>query len=249
MLCPVFERFTEQARQVVVLAQGYARELKQGYIGPEHLLLALLADGEEIPAQVLAEFGVDQGTVRVRLIEAVGVGEEPIGPPGRQIPFTPRAKKALELALREALALGHNDIRTGHLLLGLVRDEEGLAVSLLLGLDVDLQTLRDRARERLGPPSAGERARVPGGMRRSSQASAGVNITIVGSKDPLCPSCSQPLSETLRVKTIDAVLDGQGSSHSVEVTYCGACGSALSAGRERQAPGLLRVPDPQDRSP
>ena len=229
-----------------MLAQVYARELKQGHIGAEHLLLALLADGDEIPAQVLASFGVDQGTVRVRLIEAVGLGEQPSGPPGQQIPFTPRAKKALELALREALALGHNDIRTGHLLLGLVRDEEGLGVSLLLGLDVELQALRDRVRERLGPPSAGEGVRVPGGMRGSSEASVSGNVTSVGSEDPLCPSCSQPLSETLRVKTIDAVLEGQGSSQSVEVTYCGACGSALSAGRQRQTPGLLRVPDPRD---
>ena len=106
-----------------MLAQEHAREFKHSYIGPEHLLLALLADGEEIPAQVLGSFGVDQETVRVRLIEAVGLGEEPPGPPSRQIPFTRRAKKALEPALREALALGHNDIRTGHLLLGLVDDD------------------------------------------------------------------------------------------------------------------------------
>lgn len=122
----MFERFSEASRQVVVHAQEIARELSHAYIGTEHLLLAMILNVEEIPAQVLGSFGVEAETVRTLVIQRVGRGGELTG---AQIPFTPRAKKTLELGLREALSLRHNAIRPGHLFLGLLRVEEGLGFS------------------------------------------------------------------------------------------------------------------------
>lgn len=145
----MFERFSEASRQVVVQAQKIARELSHAYIGTEHLLLAMLLNVEEIPAQVLGSFGVDAETVRVLVVERVGRGGEPTG---TQIPFTSRAKKTLELGLREALSLRHNAIRPGHLFLGLLRVEEGLGFQLLLDLNVTPGTARERTIERLGGP-------------------------------------------------------------------------------------------------
>ena len=118
------ERFTERARQVVVLAQEEARDLKHNYIGTEHLLLGLLREGDGVAARVLSALDVSLEDVRGTIMRIVGEGEhESQG----QIPFTPRAKKVLELALREALSLGHNYIGTEHILLGLVRESEGVA--------------------------------------------------------------------------------------------------------------------------
>jgi ATP-dependent Clp protease ATP-binding subunit ClpA len=132
----VFERFTERARQVVVLAQEEARGLGHRYIGTEHILLGLLREEEGLAARVLANLGVTLEDVRGRVVAIVARGEsEPSG----QIPFTPRAKKVLERALREALSLGHNHIGTEHILLGLVREKEGVAVQILLDLDADLE--------------------------------------------------------------------------------------------------------------
>ena len=136
----MFERFTERARQVVVLAQGEARELKHNYIGTEHLLLGLLREEEGIAARVLAQLQVDLEGVRAQVARIVGQGDEVTS---GQIPFTPRAKKVLELALREGLSLGHNYIGTEHLLLGLVREGEGVAVRILLDQGIDAEKVRD----------------------------------------------------------------------------------------------------------
>src|SRR2546423_580832 len=120
----MFERFTERARQVVVLAQEEARILKHNYIGTEHILLGLLREEEGLAARVLESLDITVERVRAQVVRIVGSGEEVTS---GQIPFTPRAKKVLELALREALSLGHNYIGTEHILLGLVRENEGLA--------------------------------------------------------------------------------------------------------------------------
>jgi len=136
----VFERFTERARQAVVQGQAEARGFKHNYIGTEHILLGLLCVEEGLAAEVLASLGVSLEDVRQRVSAIVGEGEDV---PSGQIPFTPRAKKVLELALREALSLGHNYIGTEHILLGLVRENEGVAVRILLDLGVDA----DQARE------------------------------------------------------------------------------------------------------
>src|SRR5207248_887978 len=123
----MFERFTERARQVVVLAQDEARALKHNYIGTEHILLGLLREEEGLAARVLESLDITVEEVRAQVARIVGQGDEVTT---GQIPFTPRAKKVLELALREALSLGHNYIGTEHILLGLVREHEGLAARI-----------------------------------------------------------------------------------------------------------------------
>jgi ATP-dependent Clp protease ATP-binding subunit ClpC len=138
----MFERFTDRARRVVVLAQEEARMLNHNYIGTEHILLGLVHEGEGVAAKALEQLGVTEETVRQRVEQIVGRGQQ--DPPTGRIPFLPRAKKALELSLREALQLGHNYIGTEHILLGLLREGEGPAVTVLTQLGVDLTGVRQR---------------------------------------------------------------------------------------------------------
>jgi Clp amino terminal domain, pathogenicity island component len=145
----VFERFTERARQVVVLAQEEARALKHNYIGTEHLLLGLLREEEGLANRVLESFGVSAAEVRAQVARIVGHGDEVST---GQIPFTPRAKKVLELSLREALSLGHDYIGTEHILLGLAREGEGLANRILLDFDADAEKIRDEVLRMLSGP-------------------------------------------------------------------------------------------------
>ena len=146
----MFERFTERARQVVVLAQDEARALGHGYIGTEHLLLGILREEEGLGAQVLATLGVTDVEVRDGVARIAGRGDEfPTG----QIAFTPHAKRTLELSLREALSLGHNYIGTEHLLLGLVRDNQGVGPQVLLELGVDGETVRGEVIRMLSGPA------------------------------------------------------------------------------------------------
>jgi ATP-dependent Clp protease ATP-binding subunit ClpC len=142
----MFERFTERARQVVVLAQEEARGLKHNYIGTEHLLLGLLREEEGIAAQVLITLEVTLDEVRIQVAQIVGTGDEAAA---GQIPFTPRAKKVLELALREALSLGHNYIGTEHILLGLIKENEGVAARILLEFDADSEKIRNEIMRKL----------------------------------------------------------------------------------------------------
>jgi ATP-dependent Clp protease ATP-binding subunit ClpC len=135
----MFERFTERARQVVVLAQEEARTLGHNFIGTEHLLLGLLREEEGLAARVLESLDITLEEVRAQVARIVGSDE--VSASG-QIPFTPRAKKVLELALREALALGHNYIGTEHVLLGLARENEGVAARILLDFDADGEKIR-----------------------------------------------------------------------------------------------------------
>jgi len=137
----VLERFTEQARQVVVLAHEEARRLKHNYIGSEHILLGLLRDEEGLAARVLESFDVTLERVRDQIVRIVGSGEEATE---GQVPFTPRAKKVLELALRESLSLGHMYVDTEHLLLGLVREGEGVAARILVDFDADPEKIRSQ---------------------------------------------------------------------------------------------------------
>jgi ATP-dependent Clp protease ATP-binding subunit ClpC len=138
----MFERFTERARQVVVLAQDEARALRHNSIGTEHLLLGLLREEEGIAARVLVSLGVTLEETRARVVATIGEGEEGAVVTG-QIPFTPRAKNALELGLREALSLGHQFIGTEHLLLGLVRVDGAVGVEILEGAGVTPDIVRE----------------------------------------------------------------------------------------------------------
>jgi ATP-dependent Clp protease ATP-binding subunit ClpC len=165
----VFERFTERARQVVVLAQEEARALRHNYIGTEHILLGLLREEEGIAARVLESLGVTVEAVRAQVARIVGQGDEVAG---GQIPLTPRAKRVLELALRETLSLGHNWIGTEHVLLGLARENEGVAMQILLNHGVASDRIRDEVVRMLGGPPPGGVAPPPipwvGGRRPSS---------------------------------------------------------------------------------
>jgi ATP-dependent Clp protease ATP-binding subunit ClpC len=135
----VFERFTDGARQVVVLVQEEARLLNHNYIGTEHIFLGLLDEGEGVAARALECLGVSLDSVRGQVREIIGQGQQA---PSGHIPYTPRAKKVLELALREALNLGHNHVGTEYILLGLIREGEGVAVQVLARVGADLNRLR-----------------------------------------------------------------------------------------------------------
>jgi len=163
----VFERFTERARQVVVLAQDEARALKHNYIGTEHILLGLLREEEGLAARVLESLDITVEEVRAQVARIVGQGDEVTT---GQIPFTPRAKKVLELALREALSLGHNYIGTEHILLGLVRENEGVAARILLDFDADAEKIRNEIIRMLSGPGRrqGPGAAGPAGEKSKS---------------------------------------------------------------------------------
>ena len=172
----MFERFTAYARRAVVTAQEEARELNHNYIGTEHILLALLRRPDGLPNQedgiasaILEEFGMSRAGVREEVIAKVGIGKGKAKP--GHIPFTPRAKKVLELALREALQLHHNYIGTEHLLLGLIREDEGVAVQIMRD-HADLLALRAAVLDRLPAGEAGEGAlaAVTGALLRQVRA-------------------------------------------------------------------------------
>src|SRR6266545_2498733 len=137
----MFERFTDGARRVVVLAQEEARMLNHHNVGTEHVLLGLIREGEGVAAKALESLGLSLEGVRQQVEEIIGQGQQAVG---GQIPFTPRAKKVLELSLREALQLGHNYIGPEHILLGLIRESEGVAAQVLLRMGADLNRVRQQ---------------------------------------------------------------------------------------------------------
>ncbi|MEJ7567579.1 MAG: ATP-dependent Clp protease ATP-binding subunit [Gaiellaceae bacterium] len=186
----MFERFTERARQVVVLAQDEARALKHNYIGTEHILLGLLREEEGLAARVLESLDITVEEVRAQVARIVGQGDEVTT---GQIPFTPRAKKVLELALREALSLGHNYIGTEHILLGLVRENEGVAARILLDFDADAEKIRNEIIRMLsGPGRRQQGAGGAGGGGEKSKSSKlldqfGRNLTKAATEGKLDP--------------------------------------------------------------
>ena len=137
----MFERFTDRARRVMVLAQEEARLLNHNYIGTEHLLLGLIHEGEGVAAQALESLSVSLPAVRQQVEEIIGRGQQT---PSGRIPFTPRAKKVLELSRREALAMGHNYVGTEHILLGLLREGDGVAAQVLVLMGADLNRVRQQ---------------------------------------------------------------------------------------------------------
>src|SRR5260221_2160181 len=163
----MFERFTGRARRVVVLAQEEARMLDHNYIGTEHILLGLIREGEGVAAKALESLGISLEAARQQVEEIIGPGRQA---PSGHIPFTPRAKTVLELSLREALQLGHDYIGTEHILLGLIREGEGVAAQVLVRLGADLNRMRQQVIESLHgyhgtelEAARGEPAAGPGG--------------------------------------------------------------------------------------
>jgi hypothetical protein len=162
----MFERFTDRARRVVVLAQEEARLLNHNHIGTEHILLGLIHEGEGIAYLALTELGISLDAVRAQVEAEIGQGSEA---PGGHIPFTPRAKKVLELSLREALQLGHNYIGTEHILLGLIREGEGVAAQVLVGLGAGLDRVRGQVVQLLATAGASQAEQVAAGPSRIRQ--------------------------------------------------------------------------------
>jgi ATP-dependent Clp protease ATP-binding subunit ClpC len=183
----MFEKFTDRARRVMVLAQDEARALNHNYLGTEHLLLGLISEGEGIAAKALESLGVSFESVRMQVEEIIGTGTNPSpGPP----PFTPRAKKVIELAFREALQLGHNFIGTEHILLGLIREGEGVAAQVLQKLGADLSRVRQQVLQLLSGSygSTQEKTREghpPGGSPILDQF--GRNLTQLAAQNKLDP--------------------------------------------------------------
>jgi ATP-dependent Clp protease ATP-binding subunit ClpC len=160
----MFERFTDRARRVVVLAQEEARMLNHNYIGTEHILLGLIHEGEGVAAKALESLGISLEGVREQVEEIIGQGQTA---PAGHIPFTPRAKKVLELSLREALQLGHNYIGTEHILLGLIREGEGVAAQVLQKLGADLNRVRTQVIQLLSGYAGGEAGQSGGGPSKA----------------------------------------------------------------------------------
>ncbi len=195
----MFERFTDRARRVVVLAQEEARLLNHSYIGTEHILLGLIHEGEGVAAKGLEALGISLEAVRAQVEEIIGQGGSS---PSGHIPFTPRAKKVLELSLREALQLGHNYIGTEHILLGLIREGEGVAAQVLVKLGADLGRVRQQVIQLLsgyqgpGGKSEGESA----GTKESPQEKGGSQIL---------DQFGRNLTQLARDKKLDPVIGRQ----------------------------------------
>ena len=149
----MFERFTDRARRVIVLAQQEARDLNHNYIGTEHILLGLIQEGEGVAAKALESMGINLEDVRREVIDIIGRGSQPHT---GHVPFTPRAKKVLELALREGLQMGHKYIGTEFLLLGLIREGEGVAAQVLIKLGADLPRVRQQVIQLLSGYEGGD---------------------------------------------------------------------------------------------
>jgi len=210
----VFERFTDRSRRVLVLAQEEARELDHNYIGTAHILLGLIGEEEGVAAKALKGLGVRLDEARQRVKEGCPPSPGPVtGPP----PFTPRSKKVLELSLREALHLNHNYIGTEHILLGLVREGEGMAARVLVDLGADLD---------------GVRQQVVGLLQDHVEAGPGKEkLTVSGA---LCGRCRRPLAGTAGVQELiipgtvaaGAVTEGDVIGPStVRVLFCRRCGT------------------------
>jgi ATP-dependent Clp protease ATP-binding subunit ClpC len=204
----MFERFTDRARRVLVLAQEEARLLDHNFIGTEHLLLGLISERDGVAAQALGAMGITLDRVRERVQETIGLSA--LGSERGQPPFTPRAKKVLELSLREALELGSSYIGPEHILLGIVREGEGVAAQVLQSLGADLPGVRRQVNGLLadGPsedaPMSGPR--------------------------PFCPRCHASIELVARYRRMQIEPEGgaeDGEPLSVEVVSCGQCGTAL----------------------
>ncbi len=183
----MFERFTEAARQVVVVAQDEARLLKHPSVGTEHLLLGMVREQEGVAARVLADLGIELAPLRAQLVRIVGVGDTTSD---RPLPFTPRAKRVMELAKREAEALGHTYIATEHLLLGLAGENEGVGARLVHDRGVDAEAIQDAVARRLSMPA-----------RRPATVVTRSSLLVLP-----CPDCGDQI-ETVAVERPDARLD------------------------------------------
>ncbi len=200
----MFERFTDRARRVIVLAQEEARNLKHNYLGTEHILLGLIREGEGVAAKALEALNITLEDVREQVIDIIGEGQEP---PSGHIPFTPRAKKVIEYAMREGLQLGHSYIGTEHLLLGLTREPDGVAAQVLTKLGADLPRVRNQVNQLISGFQGKEPVGVGGGAREGQKAGStvldqfGRNLTQSAREHKLDPVIGRHI-ETERVMQV-----------------------------------------------
>jgi len=215
----VFERFTDRARSVLTLAQEEARLMNHGFIGTEHILLGLIREDEGVSGTALKNLGVSYGAARDKVEEVIGLsGAMPSGSP----PFTPRAKKVLEFALREALQLGDSYIGTEHILLGIVREGDGVATTVLNSLGANPTRVRHEMIELM----AGASGEAPN-VRKGDVAITGRSSASSG---PCCPHCRSSVTDEARFRTVSVpadVDDAEGEPVTIDVVYCGQCGSTL----------------------
>jgi hypothetical protein len=225
----VFERFTDRARRVVVLAQEEARLLNHNYIGTEHLLLGLIHEGEGVAAQVLTRMGISLDTVRGQIEEIIGHGGQA---PSGHIPFTPRSKKVLEMSLREALQLGHNYIGTEHILLGMIREGEGVAAQVLTKLGCDLSGVRRVVVQLLsGHPEQAEVISPGVSLEQPQEPDAPMLSERSGIQPARCGFCGMPSPECGPLFTgVSAAL------------ICSACARVAAGPSARFAPGRMAPP-------
>ena len=200
----MFERFTDRARRVVVLAQEEARLLNHSYIGTEHILLGLIHEGEGVAAKALESLSISLDAVRAQVEEIIGQGGSS---PSGHIPFTPRAKKVLELSLREALQLGHNYIGTEHILLGLIREGEGVAAQVLVKLGADLSRVRQQVIQLLSGYQGGQAKGEPQGQAGPA-ASGGAPKEEQGDKgnSQILDQFGRNLTQLAREKKLDPMI-------------------------------------------
>jgi ATP-dependent Clp protease ATP-binding subunit ClpC len=204
----LFERFTDRARRVVVLAQEEARLLNHNYIGTEHILLGLIHEGEGVAAKALESLGISLEAVRSQVEEIIGQGGSS---PSGHIPFTPRAKKVLELSLREALQLGHNYIGTEHILLGLIREGEGVAAQVLVKLGADLSRVRQQVIQLLSGYSGSAPSEGAGSGKQGAATGGGSGENPSGSL--VLDQFGRNLTQQAREKKLDPVI---GRSREIE---------------------------------
>ena len=191
----MFERFSERARRVMVLAQEEARSLQHDYIGTEHVLIAILEEGDGVAAKVLANLNISAAATRATVLEIVGRGEKS---PSGHIPFTPRSKRVLEYSLREAMQLGHNYIGTEHLLLGIIRDGEGVAAQALVKLGADLPKVRQQVCNWLEQRQRAQTA-VSEFLAEDAEVSSGFSLKMPGRKHHLLSELENLLDENDRL--------------------------------------------------
>jgi ATP-dependent Clp protease ATP-binding subunit ClpA len=249
----VFERFTDRARRVVVLAQGEARMLSHDYIGTEHLLLGLIHEGDGIAWRALEALGLDLVQVRARVEEMIGHGSRA---PTGHIPFTPRAKKVLEFSLRESIDLGVKYIGTEHILLGLLREGEGIAAGVLRDQGVTLAVARQEvvgllamteasvteaasATETAAAAASGQPVDAPrrGPSWRVERLRPNVRLRRREGdpeRTPTCPRCDADLTESVRYRVQDVAAgsvtdDDKPPPRKVAFLYCAECGRVVDA--------------------
>ena len=215
----MFERFTDRARRVIVVAQEEARRLNHNYIGTEHLVLGLLHDGDGVACKALESLGVSLEAVRQRVHEIIGMGQTP---PTGHIPFTPRLKKVLEFALREATQLGHNYIGTEHLLLGVIREGEGVGAQVLVQVGADLNKARQRVIGLLSGHTTGTSPPYEP-ISVSARAEMTLDVAPMTEAMPLCPSCRHSLEGSLASKSLEI----EARTERLFVVFCATCGVAI----------------------